>query len=103
MKKLNILLVCNAGMSTSLLVNKVKEYADKEGYEINIVAMPVDEVSSNFEDKDVVLLGPQVRFKKKAVEEQTNHSLPVDVIDMVAYGTIDGKKVFEQALELAQQ
>lgn len=103
MKTLNILLVCNAGMSTSLLVNKVKEHADKEGYEIDIVAMPVDDVSSNYEGKDVVLLGPQVRFKKKAVEEQVDHSVPVDVIDMVAYGTIDGKKVFEQALELSQK
>ena len=50
-----ILLVCSAGMSTSLMVNKMKEIAG---------------------DK------------------------PVTVIDMQAYGTMNGEKVLEQALGL---
>ena len=42
----NILLVCAAGMSTSLLVNKMKDAAKAKGVEININALPVSECSS---------------------------------------------------------
>lgn len=37
----NILLVCSAGMSTSLLVNKMMAAARKIGLEINIKAMSI--------------------------------------------------------------
>ena len=39
MKK--ILLVCSAGMSTSLLVTKMKEAAKQMGEEIEIQALPI--------------------------------------------------------------
>ena len=39
----NILLVCNAGMSTSFLVNKMNEAAKGMGVEVNIKALPVAE------------------------------------------------------------
>ena len=44
MKK--ILLVCSAGMSTSLLVTKMKEAAKQMGEEIEIQALPIAECSS---------------------------------------------------------
>ena len=43
MKK--ILLVCAAGMSTSLLVNKMKQAAKEMGIEVEIDALPVSECS----------------------------------------------------------
>ena len=59
MKK--ILLVCAAGMSTSLLVNKMKESAIEKGIEIDIEALPISECSTVIDSVDIVLLGPQVR------------------------------------------
>jgi len=44
-----------------------------------------------------------VRFKlaenKKLTDE---HGIPIAVIDMVAYGTLNGAKVLDQALSLIQ-
>ena len=96
----NILLVCSAGMSTSLLVTKMKEAAKEKGIEVSIQAMPVAESSSVIDKMDIVLLGPQVRFQKPQVEALVNGRIPVEIIDMRLYGTMNGKAVLERALEL---
>ena len=66
-----ILLVCSAGMSTSLLVTKMEKEAQKRGLDTKIWAVSTDAALRNMEEADVVLLGPQIRFmandmKKKA-------------------------------------
>jgi len=97
MKK--ILLVCSAGMSTSLLVNKMKAAAKEKGIEIEIDALPVSEASSVIDKVDIVLLGPQVRFQKAHVESLVKGRIPVEIIDMRLYGTMNGKAVLEQVLK----
>lgn len=96
MKK--IVLLCAAGMSTSLLVTKMRDAASKEGFECQIDAYSISEADSAAKDADVVLLGPQVRFQLKRVQEQV--SCPVEAIDMTAYGMMDGKKVIAQAKKI---
>ena len=96
MKK--ILLVCSAGMSTSLLVTKMQSAAKDKGIEIEISALPVAECSSVIDTVDIVLLGPQVRFQKPQVEKLVNGRIPVEVIDMRLYGTMNGKAILEDTL-----
>ncbi|WP_066870657.1 PTS sugar transporter subunit IIB [Clostridium mediterraneense] len=99
MKK--ILLVCSAGMSTSLLVTKMQEAAANKGIECSIEAVAEADAQNKIDDIDVLLLGPQVRFllsKFKGLTEGKN--VPVEVIDTVAYGTMNGEKVLTRALEL---
>ncbi|WP_271000699.1 PTS sugar transporter subunit IIB [Listeria seeligeri] len=95
MKK--ILLVCAAGMSTSLLVTKMKAYATSIGEEIEIEALPVSEASNVVDDMDIVMLGPQVRYQKPQVDELVQGRIPVVVIDMKDYGMLNGKAVLEKA------
>lgn len=95
----NILLVCSAGMSTSMMVKKMQEAAVKKGIEANIWAVGDAESASNAPKADVIMLGPQVRFLKSKMEA-TAGDKPVAVIDMAAYGMMNGEKVFEQALSL---
>lgn len=97
MKK--ILLVCAAGMSTSLLVNKMLESAKEKGIEISIEALPVSECSTVIDQVDIVLLGPQVRFQKPQVDKLVDGRIPVEVIDMRLYGTMNGKAILESTLE----
>lgn len=98
MKK--ILLVCSAGMSTSLLVNKMKAAAKEKGIEIEIFALPVSESSSVIDTVDIVLLGPQVRFQKPMVDSLVKGRVPVEVINMRDYGIMNGKAVLDRALKL---
>ena len=95
----NILLVCAAGMSTSLLVNKMKAAAKEKGIEINIDTLPVSECSSVIDKVDIVLLGPQVRFQKPQVDALVKGRIPVEVIDMRLYGTMNGKAILDQVLK----
>lgn len=99
MKK--IMLACSAGMSTSLLVNKMKEAAKAQGVEAEIWAISEADINSEIAKCDVLLLGPQVRFlltKAKGIAEP--HGIPVDVIDMRAYGMCDGKAVLDKAISM---
>ena len=97
MKK--IMLVCSAGMSTSLLVTKMKNAAKEIGVEVEIEALPVSECSTKIDEVDIVLLGPQVRFQKPVVEKLANGRIPVEVIDMRSYGIMDGKSILKSSLE----
>lgn len=65
-------------------------------YECEIAAYPTSEAKAKASDADIILLGPQVRFSKGKVEEACP-GVPVDAIEMKAYGKMDGKAVIEMA------
>ncbi|WP_017211269.1 PTS sugar transporter subunit IIB [Clostridium beijerinckii] len=97
-----IRLFCAAGMSTSLLVNKMKEAAKNKGIDVDIEAFPESQMDKNIEGVDVALLGPQVGYTlNKAKKICEPKGIPVDVIPMVDYGMMNGKKVLDFALKLA--
>lgn len=98
MKK--ILLVCAAGMSTSMLVKKMRESAESKGIEADINALPVTEAPKVIDEVDVVMLGPQVRYQLKTVEDMAKGRIPIKVIDMLSYGKMDGEAVLNDALAL---
>lgn len=93
-----ILLICSAGMSTSMLVRKMQTAAEEANIEAEIWAVGDADKTLNVPKADVILLGPQVRFMKPNIEEMVNGEKPVMVIDMAAYGAMNGKKVLESAL-----
>lgn len=97
-----ILLVCAAGMSTSLLVNKMNAAAKAAGVVIEIFALSVSECISVIDTVDVVMLGPQVRFQKPQVDSMVKGRIPVEVINMRDYGMMNGKAVLDRALVLIQ-
>lgn len=90
-----IVLLCNGGLSTGILVKKMKEEADRTGYECSISASPVSDAEAVGADADIILLGPQVRFQMQTVKKQV--SCPVISIEPVAYGTMNGQKALLQA------
>lgn len=93
-----IILMCSAGMSTSLLMTKMRDAAKAEGYECTVEAHAVSEAKKVGGDADIILLGPQIRFQLAKVKKQV--SCPVEVIDMAAYGTMNGKAVIDEAREV---
>lgn len=96
---MNILLVCSAGMSTSLLVSRMLDYAKEKQINVHIEAHPVGEVESYGPDADVILLEPQVRFQLSHIKSRFPEK-PVEVIDMRDYGMMDGQKVLNHVLEM---
>lgn len=98
---MNVLLACAAGMSTSLLVANMRKQA-QPGDTIEAVSYP--EVPERLAEFDVVLLGPQIKFRLSELQTLTSeHGKAAGVIDMRVYGMMDGAAAMAQARDLVAQ
>lgn len=95
---MRVLVICGQGMSTSLLVQNMYRYADEGDV---IQAASAGELQDLIDQFDIVLLGPQIRYKLKSILNITNrYQVGVAMIDAVAYGHLDGKIAYEQSRAL---
>ena len=96
MEKKHIYLFCSAGMSTSLLVSKMRAQAEK--YEVPVIIEAFPET----------LAGEKVRMPMRVIRPQIAYMLPeiqrllpnkpVEVIDSLLYGKVDGLGVLKAAV-----
>ena len=93
----NIVLVCNGGMSTSILANRIKELGG-DGGEVN--AYGEQEYSQHLKDADVVLIGPQIRYLIDDIRKRVGENVPVASIEPRVYGAMNAQKVLEMVDEL---
>ena len=99
MKK--ILLLCSAGMSTSIVVKKMKQAAEQKNIEVHIDAVGLELFHERLNEYDIFLLGPQVRFKKDDFnKEAVKYGKKVEVINQMDYGMLKGDKILDWALSL---
>lgn len=98
MKK--ILLVCAMGMSTSILMSKMDKAAEAKGIEAKIWAIGNQEVDEQWEEADIILLGPQIGYMQKKIEKIVDGAIPVKVIDNYDYAIANGEAVLEKAIKL---
>lgn len=94
---MKITLACAGGMSTGMLVKKMKAAAEKRGLDVEIGAYAVSELDTVGPGSDVILLGPQVSYQKDGVSAQFP-GIPVVVINMQDYGMMNGEKVISDVL-----
>ncbi len=100
---MKIYLFCSAGMSTSLLVTKMQKAAEEKGLtDLQIEAFAEAKAGEKGQEADIVLLGPQIKFREKSVKEKLPNK-PVMVINMQDYGLVNGPKVLESALALHKE
>ena len=97
---IRIMLACAGGMSTSLLMNKMKEEADNRGLEVSVEAIGEKTLEQHLGEFDVLLLGPQIRYVIPNVKKILAGKIPFDVIDMRDYGLMNGEKVLAAALKM---
>ena len=97
-----ITLVCSAGMSTSLLVSKMKAAAAAQGLDAAIKAVAESSFSSGADkETDILLLGPQIGYRLRALKEMYEpQGMKVAVINVMDYGMMNGEKVLKDALKL---
>lgn len=104
MSKKIIMLACAAGMSTSLMVQKIQQAATAQNKEYDIFAKSTSDIDSQLNsDKvpNVVLLGPQVSYLKKDIQSKTDSkNIPMAVMPMMDYGTMNGENILKLAENL---
>lgn len=96
-----ILLCCAAGMSTSMLVQRMEKYAAQNHIDVEINAISFDEFSEQIPHYDICLLGPQIKYKLaefKAIADELHK--PVAVINMMDYGMMNGEKILNDSLKM---
>jgi cellobiose PTS system EIIB component len=95
---MKIILVCSAGMSTSMLVQRMRKAAEEKGVTADINATSEADLANHLDQTDVILVGPQVRYLAPKIKEKAAPlGIQVEVIDSMAYGMMDGGKVLAQA------
>jgi len=95
----NIVLLCNMGMSTSLMVNKMKAAAKEEGYECEINAFALQKADEIISSADMLLIGPQISYELGRLKELYPDK-KIEAIEMMDYGRMDGKKVLHHVKDV---
>ncbi len=95
---MKVLVVCNAGMSSSILVQKMKNYASEAGEELEIKAVSSASAEEEAGEWDVCLVGPQLMHAVDEIKEMVG--VPTEAVEMRTYAMADGKAALEQAKRL---
>ena len=96
-----ILLCCAAGMSTSMLVQRMEKYAAQNAINVEINAIAFDDFNEQLPNYDCVLLGPQIKYKLaefKVLADELNK--PIAVINIMDYGMMNGEKILNESLKM---
>ena len=95
---MRILLLCAGGLSTSLLVTRMKKYANSINEEPLIEAHPVGNLEELIDRFDIILLGPQISHKLEKIKAQYGQlGKQIQVIDPADYGLLRGDEVYIKA------
>lgn len=96
-----VMLVCNGGMSTSIMAKQIRDASDGT---FDVVAFPESTYSENLtEDIRVILVAPQIRFLTGEIEKVVGEKRTVRSIDLRTYGLMDGKKVLKMILDIYKE
>lgn len=88
-----VMLVCNGGMSTSIMAKQIRD-ASEDRYDV--VAYPEGVFQAHLDDDiKVILIAPQIRFMKDEIQKAAGPDRVVEVIDMQTYGLMKGKRVLK--------
>lgn len=97
-----ILLCCRSGLTTSKLVNSMKEEAASQNIDAIVWTVGQHALDSSCFDADCILVAPQNEFEYKKVKSVVNDIIPVSIIDCDDFTRMDGKDVLNNAVELIE-
>ena len=91
---MKILLVCNGGMSTSILMSNIEDYATDNGLDITAEAYGLSEYDQHLDGVDVCLIGPQIAYKLDELKSEV--SVPCLVVKSFDYATGNVANILKQ-------
>ncbi len=63
-----IILLCAGGMSTSILMTKMNNYAKQINYECTVKAYAKDRAADVAADADIIMIGPQIGYAMEEIQ-----------------------------------
>jgi len=78
-----------------MMRDKIRETSQNEGLDYTIEAFPFAKLEEEGQRADLILLAPQIRFNRKAVEKLYPDK-KIIIVDMAAYGAMNGSAVLKE-------
>lgn len=101
MAEKNILIVCGGGASSGFLAQNIRKAAKKRGVKLKIKARSESEIEQYIESIDALLYGPHLKYMEDDLKEKANqYNVPIEMIDQIVYGCLDGERGLEMILQL---
>ncbi|MFQ7603294.1 MAG: PTS sugar transporter subunit IIB [Enterococcus avium] len=100
---MNVLLVCQAGMSTAILCKKISEVAEKAGQSLHIEAVGLEKVGPKSHEKQLVMLAPQVRYAVQNVRKEVPAEIPIMVINSTDFGLMNAEGVYQNMMTVMEK
>lgn len=93
---MNVLICCAGGMSSSLLVQKMRdEIKSREINHIKVGACAISQLHQYIKEADILLVAPQVNFISSQLD---NQDIPVFYITSEEYGTLNASSLLDRIL-----
>lgn len=98
-----VLLICQGGVSSSFVVNKVREAFKSHNEEIEINAHAAMALEDYIDNSDVVLVAPNVMYMFEDIKAVCEpHGLSPVTIPTQYYGRMDGEAIRKLILDKSQ-
>lgn len=95
---MKILMVCAGGMSTGILMNKLKKYWEGQEMPLTMKASSLGEYKNVHQDYDVILVGPQVAYRLDMIRKDTDK--PCSVIPSNEYALGNCPAIYKLAEQM---
>lgn len=96
-----IVLICEHGASTGMVVKKMKEAAKKNGIDAEIQAYSYTQLENFIEEVDAILFGPQLAYKKDDILKAfPDYAHKIGVISPMDFGMMNGEKILKDAISI---
>ncbi|MDE6108311.1 MAG: PTS sugar transporter subunit IIB [Oscillospiraceae bacterium] len=97
---MRVLLCCAGGLSSSILMKKMKAYAESHGEELDIIAVGTGEAVEQWnEGWDCVLVAPQASYRMNDMKQTIQ--IPMASVPSLEYAIGDAEKVLKLAHEIS--
>lgn len=94
-----IMLICGSGASSGFMAASMRKAAKSMGEEVEIFARSETELGEHIQQLDIVLLGAHLKYRLEELRNKySSYPVMIDVIDVIDYGTLNGKATLEKAL-----
>lgn len=95
---IKIMVCCEAGVTSSKLVEALKQEAQNNGIKLMIWSVARSGLSLSWSEADCILLTPQISGSYNEVVATVNNSVAVLKIDETAFIQCDATKILSEAL-----
>ncbi|NBJ69495.1 MULTISPECIES: PTS sugar transporter subunit IIB [Clostridia] len=98
---MNILLVCNAGMSSSILVDKMNKAAAAQNLDVVVEARSNNAINEEVGKWDICLVGPQIIYAVDSIKATLG--IPVAAVEPRTYAMANGEEALKQAFKMHEE